>query len=71
MPNPQSNNHQSRDGSGSGDRGRTFRPIEVSDNVLYLVARRPSGSVVRRIAVIAAVSIFPTTVSEESPEGLL
>ena len=30
MPNPQSNNHQSRDGSGSGDRGRTFRPIEVS-----------------------------------------
>ena len=30
MPNPQSTNHQSRDGSGSGDRGRTFRPIEVS-----------------------------------------
>lgn len=44
MPNPQSNNHQSRDGSGSGDRGRTFRPIEVSHGAVAFVGRRAVGS---------------------------
>ena len=69
MPNPQSNNHQSRDGSGSGDRGRTFRPIEVSNDLLVLVA------LVGRLAAwsgespsFVAYSIFQ---SEEPPEGLL
>ena len=43
MPNPQSTNHQSRDGSGSGDRGRTFRPIEVSGRCACFGCTRSAG----------------------------